>query len=119
MRMRYARSVRRPSLLLAPALLALLALSACASSPDTRPLTAAEREALLREQMTADLRRDVGAPANTRSGCNQSTLGSRLNARRTDYQGADSFDSRGCLERPPVSGPASKGSAIPEAPSTK
>ena len=83
------------------ALIASIGLGCAGAAVDTRPLSDAEREALIREQQTVALRRDVGAPGNARTGCAQSSMSSRLNARRTDYQGADSFDSRGCVEAPP------------------
>ena len=70
-----------------------------ASTADTRPLTDAERQALIREQEAKSLKRE--GQAGGRAGCAGSSPSSRLNARRADYQGADSFDSRGCPEEPP------------------
>lgn len=94
-----------------PLVLAALLVGGCATAAaDSRPLTDVEREALIREQQTAALRRDVGVDASARAGCAQSSSSSRLNARRSDYQGADSFDSRGCAE------PSSPGGRKPIAP---
>lgn len=82
--------------------------TACAPAADTRLLTPAEKEQLLREQRTLELRRSLGASSIPRLGCSASSSASRLNARQSGYSGADSFDARGCTEeqlgktRPPA-----------------
>ena len=72
--------------------------SACAPSADTRLLTPAEKEQLLREQQTVELRRQLGASSIQRLGCSASSPASRLNARQSHFSAADSFDTRGCTD---------------------
>ncbi len=72
--------------------------SACAPTADTRPLTPAEKEQLLREHQTAELRRRLGASSIQRLGCSASSPASRLDARQSHYGAADSFDTRGCTD---------------------
>jgi hypothetical protein len=82
--------------------------SACAPAADTRVLTPAEKEQLLREHRTLELRHRLGAASPQRLGCTASSPVSRLDARQAHYSGADSFDTRGCTEehlgktRPPA-----------------
>jgi hypothetical protein len=87
-------------------LAALAALSAgCAPAADTRSLTAAEKEQLVREQEAVAVRRQLEGRAPQRAGCSASTSASRLLARRNGYNGSDSFDSRGCPEESVGGGP--------------
>lgn len=74
--------------------------SACAPAADTRVLTPAEKEQLLREHQNAELRRKLGVSSTQRLGCSASSPVSRLNARQSHYGAADSFDTRGCTEDP-------------------
>ena len=71
--------------------------SACAPTADTRVLTPAEKEQLVHEQEALELRRRLGL-ARPRPACAGSTPATRLMARRSQYSGADSFDTRGCPE---------------------
>ncbi len=72
--------------------------SACAPAAETRVLTPAEKEQLVREHRTLELRSRLGAASPQRLGCSASTPVSRLNARQGGYSGPDSFDTRGCTD---------------------
>jgi hypothetical protein len=72
--------------------------SACAPAADLRPLTPDEKEQLVREQRTLELRHRLGAASPQRLGCAASSPVSRMNARQSHYHGADSFGTRGCTE---------------------
>ena len=72
--------------------------SACAPAADTRVLTPAEKEQILREQRTLELRNQLGAASPQRLGCSASSPVSRLNARQRHFSGADSFDTRSCTD---------------------
>jgi hypothetical protein len=84
--------------------------SACAPAADTRVLTPAEKEQLVREHEAIELRRRLGVATPQRPGCAGSSSASRLMARENRYSGSDSFDSRGCPEE-------SMGRTPPAAPS--
>jgi hypothetical protein len=72
--------------------------SACAPAADTRALTPAEKEQLVRDHRTLELRHRLGAASPQRLGCSASSPVSRLNARQSHYSGADSFDTRACTD---------------------
>jgi hypothetical protein len=82
---------------IALAALAVLS-SACAPAADTRVLTPAEKEQILREHRTLELRHQLGAASPQRLGCSASSPVSRLDARQSHYSGADSFDTRSCTD---------------------
>ena len=63
----------------------------CAAAADERPLTAADKEQLLRAAQAQRLLKDLDV-----SRCGSSSKTAQVQARNSGFSGADAFDSRNC-----------------------